>query len=515
MRCRTMLCTALVLSVGGFAVCAAAKEPAPKEPAHKPDAPAASAQEVPEPLSISAAHGALGVTLTAKLAQVTVAGRTFVSNVYNGLYIPPVLRLRRGDALRLRLVNSIGRAEMEIDKPEVTNLHYHGMALPPVQPADDIYMLVPALDMKLGKHTAHPGVDLKDTNSFEYQWTVPDDHPMGVFWYHPHPHGLTEDQVLGGMSGMLVIEGLIETQYKELLGLRRRTLIFKDIELPGAKESDPKTKTINGILGGTLSTQPGAFEIWELGNLGADSYIDLALDGHSFFVLERDGNALVQPEKTGHVFLPPASRATVVVETGAAGRYTLRSRKVETGRLGDPNPEIVLATLHAGGAPVDGAAIRARLAQPAAAPDQIGPTAAQVAALPVTAKRRIVYTENADGTKFFINGKAFAADRIDVDVTLGDVEEWTIVNNSDERHTFHIHQTDFLVQSTGGSTLETAGMRDNVDIPYRDPKTRKPAEVKLKIPFTNPTIVGKFPFHCHILEHEDGGMMMNLRVSAP
>ena len=138
-----------------------------------------------------------------------------------------------------------------------------------------------------------------------------------------------------------------------------------------------------------------------------------------------------------------------------------------------------------------------------------------MAALPVTAKRRIVYTENADGTKFFINGKAFAADRIDVDVTLGDVEEWTIVNDSDERHTFHIHQTDFLVQSTGGSRLETAGMRDNVDIPYRDPKTHKPAEVKLKIPFTNPTIVGKFPFHCHILEHEDGGMMMNLRVSAP
>jgi suppressor of ftsI len=100
-------------------------------------------------------------------------------------------------------------------------------------------------------------------------------------------------------------------------------------------------------------------------------------------------------------------------------------------------------------------------------------------------------------------------------VKLGDLEEWTIVNNTDERHTFHIHQTDFLVESTGGNPLETTGRRDNVDLPYRDPKTHRPSEVRVKIPFTNPVIVGKFPFHCHILEHEDGGMMLNLRVRAP
>ena len=56
--------------------------------------------------------------------------------------------------------------------------------------------------------------------------------------------------------------------------------------------------------------------------------------------------------------------------------------------------------------------------------------------------------------------------------------------------------------------------RDNIDLPFRDPKTKKPSEVKVKIPFTNPVIVGKFPYHCHILEHEDGGMMGNLRVIA-
>ena len=143
-----------------------------------------------------------------------------------------------------------------------------------------------------------------------------------------------------------------------------------------------------------------------------------------------------------------------------------------------------------------------------------GPTAAEIAALPVTRQRRIVYTENAAGTEFYLDGKQFAMDRIDVEVKLGDVEEWTLVNDTDERHTFHIHQTEFLVLSVGGNPLETIGVRDNVDLPFRDPKTKRPGEVKVKIPFINPAIVGKFPYHCHILEHEDGGMMGNLRVTA-
>jgi FtsP/CotA-like multicopper oxidase with cupredoxin domain len=137
---------------------------------------------------------------------------------------------------------------------------------------------------------------------------------------------------------------------------------------------------------------------------------------------------------------------------------------------------------------------------------------AEFEALPVTRERRLVYTENEEGTEFYLNGKQFDVERIDAEVKLGDVEVWTLVNDTDERHTFHIHQTEFLVQSIGGNVLETPGVRDNVDLLYRDPKTKKPSEVKVKIAFTNPVIVGKFPYHCHILEHEDGGMMQNIRV---
>jgi FtsP/CotA-like multicopper oxidase with cupredoxin domain len=368
--------------------------------------------------------------------------------------------------------------------------------------------------MKLGKHEAHAkGMDIKSTNSFDYRWRVPDDHPLGVYWYHPHPHGKTEDQVLAGMSGLLVIEGFIENHYPKLASAKRRTLLLKDLELPGSDDDTPKTKTINGVLGGTFTAVPGSVEVWEIGNVGADSYFDLALDGHKLWVLERDGNALALPEEAGYLFLPPSSRAEIAVEIGAAGSYTLRTREVETGAAGDPNPDVALATLKVAGSAVDSSELLAHLKAPVAI-EKAGPTAAEIAALPVTRQRRIVYTENAVGTEFYLNGKQFAMDRTDVEVKLGDVEEWTLVNDTDERHTFHIHQTEFLVLSVGGNELERLGVRDNIDLPFRDPKTRKPSEVKVKIPFTNPVIVGKFPYHCHILEHEDGGMMGNLRVIA-
>ena len=469
--------------------------------------------EVPEPTSLSPVDGVLAVTLTAKPSKVEVAGPSFVTNVYNGMYIPPVLRLKRGDELQLKLVNETGPGGLEFEKPQMTNLHYRGMAIPPVQPADDVYMLVPPL--MLGKHIAHAkGMDIKSTNSFDYRWRVPDDHPYGVYWYHPHPHSETEDQVLDGMSGLLIIEGFIENHYPKLVSAKRRTLALKDLGLPGSDDDTPKTKTVNGVLRGTLTAVPGSFEVWEIGNIGADSYFDLALDGHTLWVLALDGNALAKPRETDHVFLPPSSRAEIAIEIGAVGRYALRTREVEIGKAGEPNPDVVLATLKVEGEPVDGSDLRAQLDAPLAI-EKAGPTAAEIAALPVTRQRRIVYTENAAGTEFYLDGKQFAMDRIDVEVKLGDVEEWTLVNDTDERYTFHIHQLEFLVQSVGGNPLETVGVRATTSIsPFRDPKTRKPGEMKVKIPFINPVIVGKFPYHCHILEHEDGGMMGNLRVTA-
>ena len=452
--------------------------------------------DIPEPEVLDSRNGVLQVTLTQAPARITVAGRSFRSNVFNGQYIPPVLKMQRGDRLELQLVNRIDKADIQIDGPQSTNLHYHGMVVPPKAPGDDVF-----LDVGAGA-------------SYGYTWQVPMNHEQGTHWYHPHSHGLVEPQILSGMSGMLMVDGLIPEHYTAFLGLRERHLLLKDIVLPGADPDAANTKTINGILGGTLRMRPGEMQVWNLGNLGADAYFDLAVDGVQLWEINRDGNVLIQPRRLSSVYLPPGARATVVVvaplQTGTLGVRTLA---VETGPQGDPNPEVQLATLDISGAPVDSAALQARLLRPADSPDTIGNTPAEVAALPITRRRVVTFSETADGNTFFIDGRQYDPGRDDITVTLGDVEEWTLRNVSGERHVFHIHQLDFLVTTVNGQPVPPDSLNDVIDLPYA--QNGVAGEVKVIIPFTDPIMVGRFVFYCHIVGHEDAGMMANLVVLAP
>jgi suppressor of ftsI len=452
--------------------------------------------EIPEPEILSSRNGVLQVTLTQAPARVTVAGRSFTSNVFNGQYIPPVLKMQRGDRLELQLVNRIDKADIQIDGPQQTNLHYHGMVVPPVAPGDDVFLDVGA------------GAD------YDYRWQVPADHAQGTHWYHPHSHGLVEPQILSGMSGMLVIDGLIAQHYTAFSGLVERHLLLKDIVLPGADPDAANTKTINGLLGGTLRLRPGEMQVWNLGNLGADAYFDLAIDGVQMWEINRDGNVLIQPKLLSSVYLPPGARSTVVVVAPLSiGQYPVRTLEVDTGPQGDPNPNVRLAQVVVTGTPQNTAALQARLLEPADNQDTIGTTPADLLALPITNRRVITFSETEDGNTFFIDGKEYDPSRDDITVTLGAVEEWTLRNVSGERHVFHIHQLDFLVTSINGVAQPPDNLNDVVDLPYAS--NGVPGEVKVIIPFTDPIMVGRFVFHCHIVGHEDAGMMANLVVLAP
>ena len=452
--------------------------------------------DIPEPEVLSSRNGVLEVTLTQAPAMVSVAGRSFRSNVFNGQYIPPVLKMQRGDRLELQLVNRIGKADIQIDGPQQTNLHYHGMVVPPIAPGDDVFLDVGA------------GAD------YDYRWQVPADHAQGTHWYHPHSHGLVEPQILSGMSGMLVIDGLIAQHYTAFADLVERHLLLKDIVLPGADPDAANTKTINGMLGGTLRMRPGEMQVWNLGNLGADAYFDFAVPGVQLWEINRDGNVRLQPKLMDSVYLPPGSRSTVVVVAPLQpGYYPVRTLDVETGPQGDPNPEVQLAALVVSGSPQDTTSLQTRLRLPADGQDTIGTTPAQVAALPITNRRTITFSETADGNTFFIDGREYDPSRDDITLTLGAVEEWTLRNVSGERHVFHIHQLDFLVTSIDGQAQPPDTLRDVVDLPYA--QNGVAGEVKVIIPFTNPIMVGRFVFHCHIVGHEDAGMMANLVVLAP
>ena len=453
--------------------------------------------DLPNPPVIRSRNGVLKATLTAAPRRVTVAGRTFTSNVFNGRYTPPTLIVKRGDKFRLTIVNRIGPADVEVDGPELTNVHYHGTDVTPIPPGDSVFVRI------------RPG------QSFENRFTFPDDHPQGLHWYHTHLHGFVEPQILSGLSGMLIVDGVIADHYPELLDLRQRVMLLKANLLPDQDPNSALTKTINGFSDPPIRARPGENQIWMLGNLGADAFFNLALEGHEFWVLERDGNMLRKAEKQKTLFLPAGARLTVVVRAGKPGRYVLRSLATNTGPQGDPNPTVRLGTFIVSGNPAHDGNIAARLERPAANIPGITPPPSEIITLPrqVTNKRTFVFSETANGNTFFINGKEYDAQRIDTRVPLGAIEEWTLLNTSGELHVFHIHQLSFLVTEVNGRRLDPPEFRDVVNLPYAS--NNVPGKVKVVIPFNNPIMVGKFVYHCHIVGHEDAGMMANIRVYRP
>jgi FtsP/CotA-like multicopper oxidase with cupredoxin domain len=450
--------------------------------------------DLPNPPELVAENGILRGKLTIAPARVTVAGRSVVSNVINGNYLAPTLRVRRGDTIVLEAGNRIGKA-LNIDGPQPTNVHYHGMDVSPIPPGDSVF------------------IRIRPRTDYGYRVPIPGDHPLGLHWYHAHVHHFVEDQIGSGVSGMLIVDGFLERQYPELADLRERVMVLKDFTFAGFVDGEARAKSLNGYADPPIRARPGEFQVWEIGNLGADAFFDLQLDGHRFWVIERDGNLLLDPVRQDSLFLPPGARATVVVEAGRAGRYALRSLNVDTGPQGDPNPTVKLGTFIVGGEPVTGGpAIRAHLRQGPADPGDIRPSPIELARARIDRTRTIDFSETPDGDTFFINNRTYNENRVDTTVRLGQVEKWIVRNFSGENHVFHLHQTEFLVtRVTGGpNDILGLGMRDVINVPYA--RDGKPGVAEIVIPFTNPVMVGEFVYHCHIVGHEDAGMMANISV---
>lgn len=436
------------------------------------------------PREISSRDGLLSTTLNVATQQVTVDGLSVTTTVYNGEYMPPVLRLKPGDTLALRLVNN---------STGPTNQHYHGLNVSPrINPdatvSDNVFV-----------HT-EPGM------TTDYRVAIPATHHPGLYWYHSHQHGNSEQQVMGGLSGGLVIEGLL-APVPELAGIKERLVLLKDIQIgaDGKVPSDidssaPTHRTVNGQTNPIMTIAPGETQLLRIGNIGANMYYRLKLPGHTLYEIARDGIRHNQLVAFDELLLPPASRTEVLIQGGAAGSYALKSLAIDTGPQGDTAPETTLMTVVSQGIPQ----IRREL--PAALP-----AVEDFRTLPVARRRTITFQESADGNTFYIdsgNGPVqFDMARVDSTIQSGTVEEWTVLNPTGEWHVFHIHQTDFQVTEVNGVARDFVGHQDNVNVPYQADAQSPPGQVKLLIDFRDPNIVGKFVYHCHILEHEDGGMM--------
>jgi suppressor of ftsI len=451
-----------------------------RNPANLP--PTAAVAPLASPAEYRSSNGRLDVTFEARATPVSLGEFRINGATYNGVYGGPVLRVRPGDTLHVRLINHL---------PQITNVHFHGLAVSPLGHGDD------------SLHMIQPG------ETWDYVIPIPKDHSPGVFWFHTHGHEFAERQLMGGLSGTLIIEGF-QQEVPATEHLKERLLVFKEFspDPKGNLNKVPKpynvvVKTINGQLMPRIDIQPGETQLWRLTDQTADTYFRLSLEGHNFIVIGRDSRPLPHPETVREVILGPAQRADVLVAGGTAGAYKLVAEKTTTGPAGDMFGSQNMALMVAARDP----------ASPP--PEPLGPLTVSTGArrpIPgdrIDARRLVSFSEDPLVTGlFFINHQTFDPARVDVTVPLGSIEEWTIRNASDELHIFHIHQLPFQVISVNGKPVAFDGLVDTVNVPIH-------GEVKIRLAFTDPIIVGRFLFHCHILEHEDKGMMAQIEVYDP
>ncbi len=426
-----------------------------------------------EPPVISSHDHVLSATLVARRTEVTVGGRRVLAKTYNGRLVGPTLAAQPGDRVVIRLVNRL---------TEPTNLHFHGLHVSPAGHADNIYVSVA------------PG------REFTYSFVIPRDQGTGTYWYHSHADMTSEEQVFSGLSGVLEVQGLAAALPAGLRGVTERVIALRDVQVrKGAIvsrdiDSDaPTTRLVDGQVDPSIAVAPGETQLWHLANIGADIFYRVRLDGQRFRVLAQDGNPVVKTFTAASLVMPPGKRYDVLVVGAPGGNHALRTLAYDQG--GDHYPDRVLATVATTGVAVPAA--------PPAAPISFVPTP-DLRRLAAVRGRRFVFSEDEATSRFFINGRQYDRHRVDVRARLGTVEQWTIRNHTDEQHPFHMHTYPMQVVSVNGEARPFTGYQDEVILPVH-------GRVVIRVHFTD--LTGETVFHCHILAHEDHGMMQNLLVT--
>jgi suppressor of ftsI len=321
-----------------------------------------------------------------------------------------------------------------------------------------------------------------------YVLDIPIDHATGTFWYHSHLHGLSTVQVGGGLSGLLVIEGLEDLLPDVLHNITQQTFIMRGFPWHywHLNYTTPTYQTINGEINPVVSISPGETQLWRFASIDPATFYNITLPGHTFRVVAEDGNPVWEVRDANYLVLPAGKRFDVLVTGGENGTYPLKMLPYSGGST-LPYPEVTLATINMqGNARAETAEVNASSLLP----------------------RHDLGTVNQFGEQGtnMINGKVFDHNRVDQKVKLGDLEEWTITNDDNEDHTFHIHINDFQVMSVNGQRYDAHGLQDTVIRPAS-------SEVVVRIPFED--FVGRLVYHCHILPHEDTGMMGTVEVVDP
>jgi len=518
---RSLTAGALLLAFGGCGFNAGAIGTAPQI------RPGELVNDAAAPPEVASTHG----IVTLELAAVINSTNGLPAFLYQGEYVAPTIRVNPGDTIQVDLDNELPPGHGAASD---VNLHFHGLNVSPRRPADDVITMF-----------------AKSGRTIFYSVPIPATQPPGLYWYHPHIHGQTDNQVgRGGMSGAIVVEG-IQRHIPALAKMPERILIVRELgnnggevrhhdgapkggmasmglvespdtapgpsagNVPCAPLASGDYITVNSELEPTIRFTPGKPQFFRILNATGHRHIDLTLGDVPMHVVGVDGYPVDgfpgQPSSftQTHIVVPPAGRIEFFATVTAATE--LRSRCFDSGPIGDSDPPELLAHLRPYAGSQHAAAVALEPPR-AAAPLAVGTVSHAIP--PPAATRLVRFSEDAKG--FYINGRAYSPNEAPVFVVkVGTVERWTVKNFTLEDHDFHLHQVHFHVEAVNGIADAQPLWRDTVVVPHG---TRlagggfKPGSITLIADFRDPQIRGTFLFHCHILDHEDGGMMAKIRA---
>ncbi len=453
-----------------------------------------------QPPVLRAVNGVLETTLNVTLATNTVGGAPVTLRSYNGQLTGPTLRIKQGEKLRV-LVNNQLAADPDAtpanpNQPHqlnTTNLHTHGLHVSPQGNSDNIFVEI------------HPG------SNFQYEYNVPQSQPPGTLWYHPHKHGSSNVQMISGMAGALIIEGGLDEvpaikQARDLVYLISELNVDATGQVPvwSTTNVNPfllanRRLLVNGQLVPTLSAFSGEVIRLRVINGTARTAVPFSIAGHTLNVISLDGIALPRMRQVSNVILPPAGRCDVLVRCGAPGNYDIQ-------KLLDTSVSNNDALVNIGVLNVLNTVVNMDLPDKLPPPPFANITTAELtnpAATVITFEQNSAEPAAVPFPNFTVNGVHFDPNRVDHTIPLNSVLEWELINNSPNGHPFHIHVNDFMVVSVNNVALPEPEWHDTFNIP-------KMGRIRIRHRFED--FKGMFVFHCHILVHEDLGMMQTVNV---
>lgn len=450
-----------------------------------------------EPSIIRSKNGHLKVDLVAAETQVEIDGVQVRTKTYNGSLPGPTLMAKPGDLITVNFKNELS---------ESTNLHAHGLHVSPEGNSDNVM------------------IEVRPGETFKYEYQIGGDHPSGLAWYHPHLHGAAANQLFAGLYGAIVIEDAKPVEVN-----RERVLVFSDIDFDDAGNLDEpgpmallmgregKRILLNGQVQPELEFDGEAVEHWRIVNACSSRFVHLHWSAGKAELIAMDGYRFERAEDVEELVLAPGNRGELVMRLPKRAFDLTFDSVAHPDSMSAPVVGYRLASFVPSAEKVEAASGLASGVLVAARDIREESVAAKrTFTLAMPSMSSVMNGGSSDSnnmggmdgmdhgshsgglTGFTINGESFDMKKVNTRVKLGTFEEWEIVNTSNMNHPFHLHVWPMQILSINGEEVSEPKWQDVISVPYL-------GRVRVRVAFEN--FGGKTMYHCHILDHEDLGMM--------